>query len=419
MGRRLNITQPTIIKTELTPLSDMFDVVPSDTLEQWYYVNTGSYKPNRRDTPLILTPTIQAKDVDSGETFRPSFNLVNWYYFDPSSQATYPSDNLWPGAGWVPITAVADGSGVDYYCPVADTNPDRYLVVKRNVPAATASVGGQTLCCVATYIDPRDVAVTYMVKKTILLVTNRDATIDNIRIDIQAPPSQKYNVFTSPTSIYEFEAVVYDEATNQDVTSSYYIEWYGVLNNSTTEVLIQNLACYAQASQTVMRNGVALTKGQGTNIVVVDAMYADELSLVCYAKKTSSSDKLPAKAYASLVWDMPKIDAMAVCSNGDVVNEIVRDMEFGTIINLRGKTLTDEEKAAHLLINWKRRISTSGTFTDMGWGQQKKVSSNTLKQTVSYSTPVHAEIYLIGPYEEVTDSGDAVTDDSETVFDRN
>ena len=133
MGKRLNISQPAVIFTDLQPLSDIFDITPSDSLEQWYYVNSGEYSPNRNDTPLILTPTIKAVDESSGSMYTPSFLNVAWYLLTPGNSTDYSgSDALWPGKGFVRITAVADGDNVDYYCPTSGT-PGR-LVVKKNVP---------------------------------------------------------------------------------------------------------------------------------------------------------------------------------------------------------------------------------------------------------------------------------------------
>ena len=414
MGRRLNISQPTVIKTELTPLIDLFDVVPSDTLEQWYYVNSGEYKPNRSVTPLILTPTLQAFDDTTNTAYNPSFANVVWYYLDPSNTTDYSgTDPLWPGRGFVRITAVADGTNVDFYCPTTD-NPERHLVVKKNVPPPTGSVGGTTICCVCTYVDPRDAGVTYIVKKEILLATNQDATQATLSIALSCPPSQKYNVFTSSTSVYEITAKVINiDNQDQDVTAQHYIEWYAIVGDSTTEVLLNTLLCYQRATQ-------ASGKGQGTDTIRIDAMYVNEISIVARIRKTtsSSSELLPAKAYASIIWDMPKIDAHAVCRNGSAIDSKNRTMVFENVINIKERTLTREEIDAHLLVNWKRRVSTSGTFTDMGWGSEISVESNELINTTSYSTPVHSEIYMRGAYEYVTHNNEIVTHNNEEVWER-
>lgn len=412
MGRRLKISQPTVIVTDLQPLTDMFDIIPSDSLEQWYYVNSGNYSPNRADTPLMLTPSIKAVDESSGQTYTPGFQTVAWYVLTPGNTTDYSaSDTLWPGKGFVRITAVADGDNVDYYCP-SSNNPNCALVVKKNVPPPSGSSAGVTLCCVATYIDPRDSGVTYMVRKVVSLATSQDASVSNLKVSLQCPPSQKFNVFTSPCSVFEFKAVIQGD-DNQDVTASHYIEWYGVVGDSTTEVLLNTLPCYTQCTQ-------ASGKGQGTDTVRIDAMYAEDLSVVCKVRNTTSASSAlrKEKAYASVIWDFPKIDAMTVCRNGSSVDSNNRSLTFDTVVNLKGTTLTDAQKLANLLIKYLRRVSTSSTFTNMGWGQTVTVDSSTVKQTTSYSTPVHSEVYMLGAYEEVTDGGEVVTDNGETVFTR-
>ena len=76
MGRKLNTSQTTVIQTMMTPLSDSFSIQANDTLEQWYYVNTSTYSPDRQDTPLQLTPTIVAVDTETGMTYSPTFANV-------------------------------------------------------------------------------------------------------------------------------------------------------------------------------------------------------------------------------------------------------------------------------------------------------------------------------------------------------
>ena len=411
MGKKLNISQPAVIFTDLQPLSDIFDITPSDSLEQWYYVNSGEYSPNRNDTPLILTPTIKAVDESSGSMYTPSFLNVAWYLLTPGNSTDYSgSDALWPGRGYVRITAVADGDNVDYYCPTSGT-PGR-LVVKKNVPPPAGSTGGVTLCCVATYIDPRDSGVTYMVHKVVSLATNQDASVDSLKVELQCPPSQKFNALTAESSVYEFQAKLLG-ANNQDVTASHYIEWYGIVGDSTTEVLLNTLPCYTNCTQPT-------GKGQGKDTVRIDAMYAENISIVCRARKTTSASSalMKEKAVASVVWDWPKTDSVTVCRNGAAVDDNTRDLTFETIVNVKGATLTEQQKQDNLLINYLRRVSTSSSYTNMGWGQTVTVKSSTVKQTTSYSTPVHSEVYMLGALEVVTDGGEPVTDNGETVFSR-
>jgi hypothetical protein len=127
---------------------------------------------------------------------------------------------------------------------------------------------------------------------------------------------------------------------------------------------------------------------------------------------------MPARGYTSIVWDLPKIDSNTICKNGSAVDSNERDMTFQTLVNMKGRTITDKEKEENLLINYKSRISTSSNYTNMGWGQEVTVKSGTLKQTATYSSPVHSEVYLIGAYGIVTDDNENVTDNNEVVYDR-
>lgn len=423
MGRRLNTSRPTVIQTMLTPLSDSFAIQPSDILEQWYYVNTGAYSPDRQSTPLQLKPTIVAVDTSTETIYHPSFASVVWYYFDPSNNTDYSAtDDFWPGLHWVRITAVeAETGGVlnDYYCPTTG-NPDFKLYVQKNVTPPTVGDGnaGQNLCCVATYIDPRDSGVTVEVKETVLLATNKDATSGSLKINLLAPTKTIFNVLSGGSSVYNFVAQVLND-NNDDVTEDYYIEWYGKVDNERTEHLINTLYCYTQATQVT-------DKGQGKDTITIDAMYVEHLDIVCRLRKTSSSALLPSVAHCSLVWEFPQIDPHTVCKNGRVVNASNREMTFTNIINYRGGVISDAQRIANFLFNYKRRISTSSSYTDMGWGDEITVQSNSLRQTTSYSTPVHAEVYMLGAYSASQDDDTfdgtgtyaVVTDDGDVVFDR-
>ena len=425
MGRKLNTSQTTVIQTMMTPLSDSFSIQANDTLEQWYYVNTSTYSPDRQDTPLQLTPTIVAVDTETGMTYSPTFANVRWYYFNPSNNTDYSSDQYWPGLHWVYISAVSPTSGGvinDYYCPNTD-NTDYRLYVQKNVPPVSsgATDAGQNICCVATYADPRDNHVVVDVRETVLLTTSKDATTDTQKINILAPTKTLFNVLSagSGTNLYTFKAQVISDNSGEDVTNGYYIEWYGKVDGERTEHLINTLYCYKKATQ-------ASGKGQGTDQITIDAMYVEHLDIICRLRKTSTSALLPPVAYCSLLWDFPKINPQTVCKNGRVVNTNNRPMVFSHIINYRGGVIADDVRAENFLFNYKRRISTNQSYTDMGWGDQITVQSDTLRQTTSDSTPVHADVYMLGCYKPCEDDNtyagtgtfSEVTDDGEVVFDR-
>jgi len=430
MGRRLNISTPTVIQTMLPPLSDNFSIEASDTIEQWYYANDSTYKPDRSTYPLLLTPKITAIDTNTGTSYTPSWLVVNWYFWNTQDNTDYSSsDTLWPGLHWTPIPySPVQITGAVYEYP-SQNNPTRSLTVKKNVPPAStgASETGQPICCVAKYIDPRDSAVTVTVKGTVTLVTNQDSTTERYTVNLLAPTKTLFNPLTD-NSTYTFQVQVLDE-NNEDVTDEHYIVWnalvYGVGRISNIEVPVNLLECYKQATQ---QTG----KGQGKDTITIDAMYVEHIDLIVYIRATTSasSDVLPFKARCSLLWDFPRIDATTICDNGRAVNDNERPMKFSNIINHHSGVLTDAQKREHFLFNYKARVPevqgniVSFADKDMGWGQSIEVSSEELRQHTTYSTPVHAECYMLGPWDTVTEDGVAVTDDLdddtvyETVFDR-
>lgn len=431
MGKRLNISSATVIETTLTPLTDEFSIQASDTLEQWYYVNTGQWKPNRSSTPLVLTPSVVALDTDTRTLYTPDWYQLNWYRWDGSNTTDYSSDTLWPGLHWVPIPAspvMAAGSDYFYQAHVDGDdryqNPLRQLRVMKNVPPTTGTNGGQPICCSGQYVDPRDAGRMVTVRAQVLLTTSQDATADQLTINLLAPTKTLYNVLTDAASTYTFRVQVLNGA-HADVTSQYYIEWYGKVDGAQTEVLLDTLWCYRKATQQTEEAGSTVSVGQGTHAVVIDAMYVEHLDIAVRLKTSSSAQStLPPVAYCSLLWDSMKIDAITKCDMGSHINSVRRALRFDNIVNHRSGTLSEAQKRDNLLFHYIANVpqvaSNIVTYTakDMGWGQSIDADSNSLRQTTTYSTPVHAEVYLLGCWQPTTEDGAAVTEDNEQVFDR-
>lgn len=388
MGRRLNVSTPTVINTELVPLDESFYIEASGQLEQWYYDNTDQYAPNRKTTPLTLTPKISAFDQDAKQPYSPAFYTVQWFEkaYD-STTGDYVETE---------ITNITDGNDVDY------VKSGNNLIVKKNVSYTRAV----TIRCEATYIDPRDSGVTYRVGDSINLSTNRDASVEYPTLDILAPSSQAYNPLTDATSQFTFEA--HADKGGTDVTSSTYFVWYAV--DETVEVLADTMPWYVS--------------GQNTDTLVVDAMYGEDIRVVLRAKENASASTLyPSKITRTIHWRIPDVDTHVKSNNGGAVRSDTISMTFETICNIRHAILTDAQKAEHLHFNWKIRKNTTSTETDMGWGQRMTMAASALRNTIGStsslaSTLVFPYVCLLGAYEKVTEDGVVVTEDGKTVYDR-
>lgn len=183
--------------------------------------------------------------------------------------------------------------------------------------------------------------------------------------------------------------------------------WYGMKNG--VEVLADTLPWYVS--------------GQGTDNLVVDAMYGENINVVLRCKMMDGETLSPSKAYASLSWRMPDIDTNVQSENGSAVRSDTEEMTFDTIVNVNGTVLSDEMKQKHLAFNWKIRKNNVSTETDKGWGQRITIDASDLRNvkgsgSTLASTLVYPYVYLKGAYEEVTDNGEVVTDNGEVVYDR-
>lgn len=399
MGRRINISQPTVIETDLTPLSDNFFIDSSDTLEQWYYDNheptESGYSPDRLLTPLVLTPRVSAVDIDSGTEYTPTINLINWYVseFDATT-------GTWGVEELITSSTTTD----DYY--KSGTN----LVVRKNV----SYTYGVTIKCQVEYLDPRDSGVRYILQDSISLSTNRDATIIYPTLDVTGEHTVEYRPLSDATSQFTFNAKAYIGA--EDKTDELYFVWYAYDETNDTETPIADLDCFVSVS------------GQNNKTLTVDALYADNLTIVLRAKESPSASNLyPSKCFRSLVWMLPKMDAKTVCTNGSAVREGgSATMHFEQIITVKGRNLEDSVIRQHLAFLWKyRKLSATSSSASanvevtIGWSPTIDIQKGTLLNTDGYSTPVLAEIYLLSPYERVTWQGEDVTYNGEQIFARN
>lgn len=394
MGRRLNTSQPMALDIMLTPFTEMFQIEASDTTQQWFYANTEEFVPDRPFHPLILTPTLSVFDADSKQVYTPSFGDVKWYYLENGS--------------WVQITNTTESTESVFYPYVVYT--DGRLKVNKNV-MYDAPV---TLLCECPYLDPRTTGVSYTIKKTIDLTTNRDATTFLPTISIDQGVTQWYNAIKDASNSQKsFTAVVM--LGNENITSTSSIRWYALDKTNGGEIPIE---------QTTLVDGVNVplfpcyVSGYNSATLILDAMYAEDITIVARVVKTTSPLVLyPCKALSSLRWINIPMDIIVSSNNSGGVRSDTEEMDFDVIANTQGLTLSDAQKQEHLLFNWKRRNQANNSVIDEGCGQTLVLQEDKLRQF--NSSLVYVEAYFMGANETVTDNNEAVTDGGEVVYDRN
>lgn len=395
MGKRLSISQPTVIDTELTPLTDNIEIIANGSLEQWYYVNTDTIAPNREEIPLILTPSVVCVDTETGTRYtNPTFTVV-WKI------RRYGVNNL-----WVEQTIVTTSTNQPFYLS------GNSLVVRQNNKDSMHAIAA---ICTINYIDPRDSGRVYTSEVSVNLSCNRDATVSYPTIVINAPSTTNYNPLSDNSSQFTFTAsadwsnVPLVEGMNSNEGRGQFV-WYGI-NSSGTEVLIDTLPCYVS--------------GQNTSTLKIDAKYGNNIPIVLRIKENlPNAPILPPKAFANVTWQIPPLKGIVQCNNGSFVR--VGDdttYTFKPIVNTNRGLIEENKAKENLLFAWFMRNATprvagssvaqddSRSIKFLGWGYETCVSAKDLIYTYgskNASKLVYNEIYLLDAFEQVTYNGDLV-----------
>lgn len=406
MGRRKNISSPMMIDTLFAPLIDSFDIVQSDTLEQWFYVNKetnqgtiGVYSPDRTETPLILTPTIKAVDKDTNEVYTPSFSTLQWF--------------------------ITIGNGSEAEVTSVTATDDFYLsgnnLVVRKYGKLAPGTDPIKCRCAAVYVDPRNLAPV-SVGNEVLLTVSQDATQDMPDITLNCEKMVPFNPLrynpndVSSSSLRTITAKVM--LGDKDLTADSQLLWTATDDIIKTETNI---------SATVQDGGVARKKfpcfvsATGATLTV-DMMYTERINIICRVMNPDTNQPYPAKAYATLRWVTKDIKGITYSKQGAAVDSTSGDKTFELIVNMDGETLSEDIKDAHLAYNWKSRKTSVSSLSDKGWGKtllmRKSELKNNKENGIIPTTLVHADIYLLGAYEHVTQDGEAVTQNGEIVYQR-
>ncbi len=395
--KKVKTTQPAVIVTELAPLTESFHIESNGTYQQWYYNNDGSYKPDRQITPLLLIPRITVYDPESRDTYRPLIvQPTAWTYRQGDSDTWHIID----------VTESSEGAGAADYVMRNDFS----LLVRKNV----TSQSPVDIRCTLHYEDPRLQGKKYSVEMNVTLATNTDTSVLYPDILMDCPPMRRFNVVKD--SVYDSARKMLKglmtfscRATKNltDVSGGTYFVWF--IRENGTEVLAENHPCYVS--------------GQNTQLLTVDMMYSEYITVVCRGKQSSTASVFfPSQAVSEVSWETPNVNAVTKALNGTTIDSIDRPLYFGTILNMkRGNgisVLDDDTKKMHFLFNWKRRKANSSVKTDCGWGAELEIPSSAALDYNKISTQVFADVYTRGAYKAVTQNGESVTQNGEIVYER-
>ncbi|SFO61826.1 hypothetical protein [Prevotella sp. tf2-5] len=396
--KRVKITNPAVINTTLSPLTESFRIEGNATYQQWYYNIDGTFKPDRQITPLLLFPRISVYDPESRQAYTPLIvQPTEWAYRQGSNDTWHT----------IEVTESSENASTADYVMRSDFS----LLVRKNAPSQSPV----DIRCTLWYEDPRLPGQLYSVTPDdVTLATNTDTSVLYPDILLDCPPMRRFNVIDD--SVYDgtakmlkglmtFQCRAVKNLT--DVSSGTYFVWY--IRENGTEVLAESHPCYVS--------------GQNTQTLTVDVMYSEYITVVCRGKQSSTSTVFfPSQAVSGVSWEIPNVDAITRPLNGTTVDSVNRQIFFDTILNMkRGNKISildDDTKRAHFLFNWKRRKANSSVKTDCGWGSEIRIPSSDMLDYNKIGSQVFADVYLKGAYEALTQNGAVVTQNGETVYER-
>ena len=356
--KRINSTQMNVSSQGYAPLDELVQIesVGGRLLQQWYYVNSNLYYPDRETNALLLRPTIQLTEAGHVTKYEARIITVLWFYTFGNGTETQ-------------ITS----SSPEYF--KLHDNGD--LEVRKDVEPQNPL----TLRCKVRYADPRT-DENIDTEKSITLTTNQDAS-EVFNVHIIARDGDRFSPLNGDSPTKRFLAKAY--LGDRDITDTIYqFKWYAYDENQ-VEVPIETLMCYKS--------------GQNTALLTIDADYTEQITIILRMKVNSTDTKLqPCRDSVTLSWMIPKLRTDVYSEQGDTVNQ---HTSVNKTFKVRHITSAGEIPQnivdKYLSVEWAKRNSAGG-YTNIGSGPQVTLTPGEMRNNNKTSTLVKADTYLKGQF---------------------
>jgi len=359
--KRINSTQMNVSSQGYAPLDELVQIesIGGRLLQQWYYVNSNLYYPDRETNALLLRPSVQLTDPDTSTKYNANIISVLWYYaFGSRSEAVITTNTA------------------DYF--TIYENGD--LEVSKNVDPQNPLL----LRCRITYSDPRT-SENIVTEKSLTLTTNQDASeVFNLRI--LARDGDRFSPLNGDSPTKRFLAKAY--LGDQDITNTIYqFKWFAY-DDSKVEVPIETMICYKS--------------GQNTAMLTIDADYAEQITIILRMKvNQSDSDLQPCRDSITMSWLIPKMRSDVYSEQGDTVNQGTSVNKTFKVRHVTSKGVIPENIVnKYLSVQWAKRNSEGG-YSDIGTGPEITLAPGEMRNENKTSTLVKADTYLKGQYATV------------------
>lgn len=394
MAGRIN-SVPLGVKTVYDSLNVAFDIVVTGNnsgigTAQWYNASkvlapgetdNDRYTPNRQgDAPITLHPTVTAIDPETRRQITPMTPTTTWTEITERGERTTLTSN----SNYV-------------------KNSDGSLVVKKNVPYNDMV----SLECVYKWYDPRN-GDEHTDSATIELKTSLAA--DEVwKVTIESR-SQKWNPLSGMSSLFTVTAKAMEGNTDRSNEVTFKWKYLHNLGTDANPNRVEKDVDDADYPCLAYRNATqASGEGQGHATITLDMEFESEaLLLVCYIYQGNPLTLIAnSQEYASIAWELPRSEGMAICKNGDTARQTVPTMTFQTMVQAGGDQVSEAILRSRTRTHWfskrdKALNDVQPVKVDRGWGYEMTMKNSDLLTSDSARVVVTPEIYILSPYKQMT-----------------
>lgn len=392
-----NISAPLTITTRRPTVTSEFSIKVAGggslTQAEDTTYSPSLYEPDRSIFPLILEPAFSAIDDSTKESL--STNAVYKWYVNEVVE-TWDSSKE---EGLVPETLI---SGNYYLEKDAESGiPTGRLVITKNVDYLTTV----TIFCIVNYTDSIHSAI-YKEEQHILLTTENKPE-DFYDVNMLTPSPIIYNPFgdfteeeTDSTISIKADVTKGKEHLDEEQLAGIKFFWYF------DDIPVEESGSSAYVS------------GQGTDTLVIDADYADMLTIkVMIANNPSASEpNVHALDEKVLKWEYPQITVEPYSLSGSAVKNSEGEKVFMPFVKVNGHDLAEAKWKKYMRLQWVSKDTATGVETERGWGEVAIINNSEL---YSKDTAININAFLLGPLEKVTMNEEEITQDGEQIWCRN
>lgn len=397
MRKLINPAPPVNITTSRKPPTVTLQIMQVDAqpLTQSQDKVNNLWSPDRYgEVALILEANFQAYDPETGGALSVTPEIT-WYLNQVKT---------WDGTNGELAIDDQQTSDVNYRLETAVVDDVRVttgrLVVRQNIDYLSPA----KVICIVKYTGIEG-ASDYEIEDSVLL-TSENKPEEFYALHLRQVNNVKYRPLKDTTSQRTLEVDVYrgNAKLGASALNGMKFFWYKKESSDADWVLVPTTGLFP-----------SYVSGQYTKTLVIDAdcLLQCRFKVMAATTADAAEPNIPSFATCIVQWVLPDIEAEPTSIGGSSVSVSDTQRQFEAILRVDGKDISDADRAELIRLNWKSKPTNSATITDRGWTDSPTIAASELRRTGGENVAVWPEVYLLGPYEIITDDNDEpLIDDS-------